>query len=176
LKLSVILTDENDRMTGTMDKQGAHIKGGRLHRAVSVFIFNSNGELLLQQRAASKYHSAGKWSNTSCSHPGLGEQTNDAAYRSLNNEMGILSVLDFAFSFTYRVELENGITEHEFDHVYFGISDDIPEPNPLEVADFRYMNMDELATELKESPEKYSKWLAICYDRVLEYYHQIIFV
>jgi isopentenyl-diphosphate delta-isomerase len=72
------LIDENDQMIGTMDKQGAHLKGGRLHRAVSVFIFNSNGELLLQQRAEGKYHSAGKWSNTACSHPGLGEQTNDA--------------------------------------------------------------------------------------------------
>jgi isopentenyl-diphosphate delta-isomerase len=158
-----------------MDKQAAHIKGGTLHRAVSVFIFNSNGELLLQQRAAGKYHSAGKWSNTACSHPGLGEQTNDAAYRSLNNEMGIVALLDFVFSFTYRVELEDGITEHEFDHVYFGISDDIPEPNPLEVADFRYISMEELAIELRENPEKYSKWLNICYELVLEHYRQIVF-
>jgi isopentenyl-diphosphate delta-isomerase len=176
LKLSVILIDENDQMTGTMDKQAAHIKGGHLHRAVSVFIFNSNGELLLQQRAADKYHSAGKWSNTSCSHPGLGEQTSDAAYRSLNNEMTMLCVIDFVFSFTYRVELENGLTEYEFDHVYFGISDDIPEPNPLEVADFRYISMEKLVTELNENPEKYSKWLGICYDRVLEQYRQIVFV
>jgi isopentenyl-diphosphate delta-isomerase len=163
-------------MIGTMDKQGAHLKGGRLHRAVSVFIFNSNGELLLQQRAEGKYHSAGKWSNTACSHPGLGEQTNDAAYRSLKNEMGMASVLDFVFSFTYRVEVGNEITEHEFDHVYFGISDDIPEPNPLEVTDFRYVSMEELGIELKVNREKYSTWLAICYELVLEYYRQIVFI
>lgn len=163
-------------MTGTMDKQAAHIKGGHLHRAVSVFIFNSNGELLLQQRAAGKYHSAGKWSNTACSHPAPGEQTNDAAYRCLGNEMGMTAVLDFVFCFTYQVQLENGITEHEFDHAFFGICDDIPELNPEEVSDFRYISMKELANDLNKNPGNYSKWLGICFDLVLDYHRQIIFL
>lgn len=163
-------------MIGTMDKLQAHKKGGRLHRAVSIFIFNSKGDLLLQQRAVGKYHSGGKWSNTCCSHPFPGEKTIDAAYRCLKHEMGMADKLDFVFSFIYREELEDGLVEHEFDHVYFGISDNLPVLNPDEAADYKYISMDELAAELANDPEKYSKWLIVCYERVLVYYRQLKFV
>jgi isopentenyl-diphosphate delta-isomerase len=157
---------------GTMDKMAAH-KTGTLHRAFSVFIFNSKGQLLLQQRAFDKYHSGGLWTNTCCSHPRLGEMNIDAAHRRLNEEMGMDCGLIELFQFSYRHEFENGLIEHEYDHVFMGVSDQLPLPDPAEVADFKYMDTDLLMFELFEQPDEYTAWFKICLDQVLERYYQI---
>lgn len=165
----VILVDENDNPIGTMPKLEAHLEG-KLHRAFSVFVFNSAGELLLQQRALDKYHSAGKWTNTCCSHPRPEELTADAAKRRLKEEMGMECELKPVFSFSYRAEVENRLVENEYDHVYFGSTDTLPIPNPEEVADFKYMSMEALEQSLKEHKEVYTEWLKICFEQVmLEY-------
>jgi isopentenyl-diphosphate delta-isomerase len=159
----VVLVDQNDNKTGVMEKLQAHLEG-RLHRAISVFIFNSKGELLLQQRAAGKYHSANLWTNTCCSHPRPGERVHDAAERRLYEEMGLKCDLKAIFSFVYKAHLDNNITEYEFDHVFTGITDDIPLPDPAEAASWKYMNMDTLDAAIKAAPEKYTEWFKICLD------------
>lgn len=158
---------------GTMDKMAAH-RSGTLHRAFSVFIFNSKGQLLLQQRALDKYHSGGLWTNTCCSHPRLGERTSDAAYRRLQEEMGMDCELTELFQFTYRHEFENGLIENEYDHVFMGISDELPLPNPDEVGDFKYVDTDRLLLELLEQPNKYTPWFKICLEQVLEMYYKVV--
>ena len=163
----LILVDEHDNELGTMDKIEAHEKG-LLHRAFSVFIFNSKDELLLQQRADEKYHSAGLWSNTCCSHPYFGEQINDAVSRRLNEEMGMECKTRFQFSFIYKAQLENGLIEHEYDHVYFGKSDDFPKPDPSEVKNWKNMSLPELKKDIALNPEAYSPWLKICLPKVIE--------
>jgi isopentenyl-diphosphate Delta-isomerase len=163
----VILVDLNDNVLGTMDKMEAHVQG-KLHRAFSVFIFNTDGELLLQQRALDKYHSGGKWTNTCCSHPRLGELNEAAAQRRLMEEMGMSCELTYAFNFTYRAAFEDGIEEYEFDHVYYGISDEIPDINTLEVADFRYADVSDLKNDITANPNHYTEWFKICYDKVLD--------
>lgn len=168
----VILVDENDNPIGTMPKLEAHLKG-ELHRAFSVFIFNSSGALLLQQRALDKYHSAGKWTNTCCSHPRPGELTADAAKRRLKEEMGMECELRPVFSFAYRAEVENGLVENEYDHVYFGSSDTLPIPNPLEVADFKYISMEALELDLQNNKDIYTEWLKICFDQVMQQYRKM---
>ncbi|TDQ11596.1 isopentenyl-diphosphate delta-isomerase [Pedobacter metabolipauper] len=169
---SVILVDQEDNAIGTMQKMEAHLQG-ELHRAFSVFIFNTSGELLLQQRAWNKYHSAGMWTNTCCSHPRAGEENMDAANRRLAEEMGMTCTLNYVFNFTYKAELKDGISEHEFDHVFFGITDVLPVPNPDEVAGFKYCDMKSLAIEIETHPEKYSEWLKICFDKVMESYTKL---
>lgn len=158
---------------GTMDKMAAH-RSGTLHRAFSVFIFNSKGQLLLQQRALNKYHSGGLWTNTCCSHPKLGEFTLDAAHRRLQEEMGIDCKLNELFQFSYRHEFANGLIENEYDHVLMGISNQLPLPNPAEVADCKYMDTDLLLSELVEQPDAYTAWFKICLEKVLEIYYQIV--
>jgi isopentenyl-diphosphate delta-isomerase len=158
---------------GTMDKMAAH-RLGALHRAFSIFIFNSKGQLLLQQRASDKYHSGGLWTNTCCSHPKLGEFTSDAAHRRLQEEMGLNCELTELFQFTYLHSFENGLTENEFDHVFMGITDELPLPNAAEVAGFRYMDTDLLLIELFKQPDKYTAWFKICLEQVLEIYYQIV--
>jgi isopentenyl-diphosphate delta-isomerase len=172
LKENVILVDTSDNEIGTMGKQEAH-QLGVLHRAFSVFVFNSQGELLLQQRALDKYHSGGKWTNTCCSHPRPGEATDLAAHRRLSEEMGMACDLRYLFKFIYKAELEDGLTEHECDHVFYGISDQAPEPLAAEAAGFRYVDMDDLDMELQNNPNDYTEWLKICFARVKENYHQI---
>jgi len=157
----VVLVDEQDRETGTMEKQQAHAEG-KLHRAISVFIFNTKNELLLQQRSAGKYHSANLWTNTCCSHPRPGEETDDAAVRRLYEEMGIRCELEEAFSFIYKADLENNLTEYELDHVYTGISDTAPIPDINEVAEWKYISIDMLGADIKKYPEKYTEWFKIC--------------
>ncbi|WP_276090112.1 isopentenyl-diphosphate Delta-isomerase [Pedobacter sp. JY14-1] len=166
----VILVDEQDQPTGTMGKMQAHIEG-HLHRAFSVFVFNTKGELLLQQRAFSKYHSGGKWTNTCCSHPQPGEATLDAAHRRLKQEMGMSCSLQCVFSFLYHAPLEN-LTEYEYDHVFFGYSDEMPILNPEEASAYRYVSLEQLGSELKQDPDHYSAWLNICFDKILEHYHR----
>jgi len=157
----VVLVDEQDIETGVMEKIQAH-REGSLHRAVSVFIFNSENELLLQQRAATKYHSAGLWTNTCCSHPRPGEAAGEAAIRRLHEEMGLSYNLREAFTFIYKAQFDNGLTEHEFDHVFIGITDEAPVPDKTEVADWKYMNPARLEADIKNRPEQYTEWFKIC--------------
>jgi len=173
LKESVMIVNASGQTIGTMDKMAAH-RSGTLHRAFSVFIFNSKGQLLLQQRALDKYHSGGLWTNTCCSHPKLGEFTLDAAHRRLQEEMGIHCELTELFQFSYRHEFDNGLIENEYDHVFMGISDELPLPNPAEVAGFRYVETDLLLFELFEQPDIYTPWFKICLEMVLEIYYQIV--
>jgi len=161
--------DENDNPLGKHEKFSAHQRG-LLHRAFSVFIFNTKGELLLQQRANEKYHSGGLWSNTCCSHPAFGEDIKEAIKRRLPEEMGIRCETKFAFSFVYRAEFENGLIEHEYDHVYFGLSDQKPIPDNSEVKNFRYINLDDLKIAIMENPSIYSEWLRICLPRVANHF------
>ena len=156
----LILVDENDNEVGIMDKWSAH-KEGVLHRAFSVFVFNLKGELLLQQRAEEKYHSAGLWSNTCCSHPIKGEKIETAISRRLQQEMGMVCETEFKFSFIYKALFENGLTEHELDHVYFGTTDSQPVPEPAEVKDWKYISLKDLAIDVEVNPENYSAWLKI---------------
>jgi len=164
----IILVDDNDNEIGTMEKQEAHLKG-KLHRAISVFIFNSKGDLLLQQRAISKYHSGGLWSNACCTHPRKGESTEKAAKRRLAEEMGMRCDLNFRFSFIYRAELANGLIEHEFDHVYFGESDDEPILNAEEAENFKYENIYTLISNVKKNGSEYTEWFKICLEEVKKY-------
>lgn len=158
---SVILVNDKDFETGVMEKMEAHLKGA-LHRAISIFVFNSKGEYLLQQRSDQKYHSGGKWSNTCCSHPRPGEKLIDAANRRLKEEMGMDCKLAYWFSFTYRAELDHGLVEHEYDHVFMGITDDQPTPDPDEVSAFKYISRPELEDDIQRNPDQYSEWFKIC--------------
>ncbi len=153
----LILVDENDNVTGYMDKAGAHVKG-LLHRAVSVFVFNSKGEWLLQRRADGKYHSGGLWTNTCCSHPMPGELAGDAAMRRLMEEMGMQCELNKLFTFIYRAEFGNGLTEHELDHVFAGISDELPVINPEEASEYKYVNFCDLEKDVEMHPDSYTVW------------------
>lgn len=161
----LILVNELDEPVGSMPKTEVHLKGV-LHRAFSVFLFNTRGEMLLQQRAIHKYHSAGLWSNTCCSHPRLGETVEQAVRRRLVEEMGITADVQFLFKFRYKAALENGYTEHELDHVYFGVSDAIPLLNKEEVKDWRYVSMEAVKAEMKQHPEKFTAWFKICFEEV----------
>jgi isopentenyl-diphosphate Delta-isomerase len=166
-KEEVILVDEADQPLGTMEKMEAHRKA-LLHRAFSVFIFNSKGEMLLQQRAPHKYHSAGLWTNACCSHPRPGEDIRDAAIRRLQEELGFTTALEKSFHFTYRSELENGLTEFEFDHVFTGVYDEAIHPNREEVSDYCYQSLDEIQAGLACRPEKYTSWFLLAFPRVRE--------
>ena len=162
----VVLVNENDEAIGLMEKQMAHEKG-LLHRAVSVFIFNTKGEMLLQQRASTKYHSAGLWTNASCSHPKQNEQPLEAANRRLWEEMGLHCELKFLFSFKYNVLLSNQLIENEFDYVFVGTTDAEPILNKNEADDFRYITFENLKNELNIFPEKFTEWFKLCVNNVL---------
>ena len=164
----LIVVDEHDHPLAEAGKMEVHQKG-ILHRAFSVFIFNQEGKWLLQQRADSKYHSAGLWTNACCSHPHPAEKTEDAAAKRLHEEMGIKSVLNHIFSFTYRAEFENGLTEYEFDHIYSGYSNDVPSINKGEVMAYRYVSIDEIRKEIIEKPETFTKWFVMMFEKVNQY-------
>lgn len=164
----LILVDEKDQAWGKLEKAEVH-ELGLLHRAFSIFVFNTKGELLVQQRADEKYHSAGLWTNTCCSHPRYGEETSDAVERRLLEEMGLRLNPEFAFSFIYKTKFKNGLSEHEFDHVYLSVSDELPNPEETEVKDWKYIGLDALKEELKNNPENYTEWLKICFDQLLGY-------
>ncbi|MCD4665177.1 MAG: isopentenyl-diphosphate Delta-isomerase [Bacteroidales bacterium] len=161
----VILVDKNDNPQGTMEKMEAHEKGV-LHRAFSVYIFNVKGELMLQQRALSKYHSPGLWTNTCCSHPREGEKTIDAAHRRMEEEMGFDCEIKEVFSFTYKADVGQGLTEHEFDHVFVGNFAEDPIINKDEVNDWIFVSMEEIRKDMKLSPEKYTVWFRIAFEEV----------
>jgi isopentenyl-diphosphate delta-isomerase len=158
----VILVDECDIPVGDMEKMEAHEKG-LLHRAISVFIINSKGQILLQQRAAHKYHSGGLWTNTCCTHPRLGESCFEAANRRLDEEMGMMADLHEAFFFIYKAELDHGLIEHEFDHVFIGFSDEVPVPNPEEVSAFKWMTVAEIQNSIQETPKLWTEWFKVIF-------------
>ena len=161
----LILVDSNDKKWGKLEKSLVH-QLGILHRAFSVFIFNSKGELLLQQRAITKYHSGGLWTNTCCSHPVYGEEIPDAIERRLKEEMGINCSTEFAFQFQYKAALDNGMTEHELDHVYFGYSDEQPVPSDDEVMNWKYLDIHTIEHDLVANPAHYTEWFKICFNQV----------
>ncbi|MBN2745793.1 MAG: isopentenyl-diphosphate Delta-isomerase [Bacteroidales bacterium] len=167
----VILVDVNDQPVGEMEKMEAHQKA-ILHRAISVFVVNSNGQWLLQRRAFGKYHSNGLWSNTACSHPAPGETTAQAAHRRLQQEMGMEVPLNHLFQFVYQAQLDSNLTEHELDHVFIGISDNLPNPNPDEVSDFKYMDFVDLKNDVTLNPQNYTVWFKLIFDRVQLEYNQ----
>ena len=165
---NVILVNEQDEPIGLMPKMEAHEKA-MLHRAFSVFVFNAKGELMLQQRALHKYHSPGLWTNTCCSHQRDGETNLAAGARRLQEEMGFVVPLKELFSFIYKDPFDNGLTEHELDHVMVGHSETVPHINEDEVAAWKWMSMDAIANEMKEHPERYTEWFKIIFDRVFTY-------
>jgi isopentenyl-diphosphate delta-isomerase len=157
----VVLVDANDNELGTMGKLAAHEKG-LLHRAISVIVFNSKGEMLVQQRALSKYHWAGIWSNTCCSHPRVGETFQQAAARRLFEELGFRTPLKEEFKFIYKAKDEkSGLTEHELDAVFTGIFDEDFEFNKDEIAAVRWMKTEDVLAEIETKPEEYSFWFKI---------------
>jgi isopentenyl-diphosphate delta-isomerase len=167
----VILVTQRDEEVGTLDKMEAH-RSGRLHRAFSIFIFDFNGRLLLQQRAAHKYHGGLLWSNTCCSHPFPGEETAFAATRRLKEELGFATQLTKIFDFTYRAEVENGLVEHEFDHVFTGRYDGAVSPAPAEVAAIRHATLPDLQSELETNPAHFTTWFRIVFPRIAGWWRQ----
>ena len=160
----VVLVNKEDKEIGTEEKIKAHLQG-KLHRAFSIFLFNKKGELLIQKRAKSKYHSGGLWSNTCCSHPRPKENLKEAAKRRLKEEMGIETDLKKIFSFIYRAKLGD-LVEHEFDHVFFGRFDGRPKPNKKEVADWQWIKLTELQADIKKNPKKYTPWFKIILKKI----------
>ncbi len=154
------LVDKEGNRIGTVEKLEAH-KSGVLHEAFSIFIFNKNTELLLQRRNPAKYHSGGLWSNTCCSHPKENENLRVAIHRRLQEEMGIDCDLEELFTFMYKVELENGLVENEFDHVFIGNSDEEPHPNFEEVSEYKWIKIAELKKDIENNPTLYTEWLKI---------------
>ena len=163
----VILVDTNDQPIGLMPKMEAHEKGV-LHRAFSVFILNDKGKLMLQQRAFHKYHSPGLWTNTCCSHQRDGVTNIEAGKRRLQEEMGFVTDLREVTSFIYKAPFNNGLTEHELDHIMIGKFNDIPNINPEEVADWRWMPVDAVRENIQNQPENYTVWFIIIFEKFYE--------
>lgn len=169
----VVLVDEHgldlckdDGVLVTMEKMEAH-RRGLLHRAVSVFIFNDRNEFLLHKRSFTKYHTPGKWTNTCCTHPSPGENPIVAARRRLIEEMGFVSPLTEIFTFAYKANVGNGLIENEFDHVFVGVFNHDPNPNPEEVSDWRWVAINELEQDLNKNPDSYTPWLQQCFSQVV---------
>jgi isopentenyl-diphosphate delta-isomerase len=164
---NLILVDEKDRAIGEEEKMRTH-ELGLLHRAFSVWVFNTKGELLLQQRAIGKYHCGGMWTNTCCSHPRPGETTIDAAHRRLKEEMGFDCELREVTEFIYHVDFPNGLTEHEYLHVFIGKYDLDPILNPEEASDFRWISLNTLRGDIAHDPEKYTYWSRLTLEKLIE--------
>lgn len=156
---TVILVDTDDNQIGTEEKLSAH-KAGKLHRAFSIFVFNNKNELLLHKRASTKYHSGGLWTNTCCSHPRPDEKLDTAIHRRLEEELGFDTKLTKKFDFVYKATVGD-LTEHEFDHVFFGVFDGEFTPNPEEVEDTKWMSMNNLRADMKTNPGVYTEWFKI---------------
>jgi isopentenyl-diphosphate delta-isomerase len=161
----LILVDAANIEVGSAPKLAAH-EQGLLHRAFSVFVVNRDGDILMQRRAAVKYHSAGLWSNTCCGHPRPGEPVEVAALRRLGEEMGIACELKPVAVFQYRADVGHGLIENEIDHLFIGVCDDLPIPNPDEVGEWMYISPDSLATSLSEAPGNFSAWLPMAFTNV----------
>lgn len=168
-KSKVVLVDVNDEVLGVEDKLIAHEKG-LLHRAFSVFIFNDNGEMLLQQRAADKYHSPNLWTNACCSHPYLGETYEEGALRRLQEELNFTTPLKHLFQFIYQADVGKGLTEHELDHVFVGYYEEKIQPNPKEVEALRWMTTHELMKDIKENKDQYTIWFQIIFEKYLNFF------
>lgn len=164
----VILVDENDQEIGLMPKQEAHLKGV-LHRAFSVFIFNQKNELMLQQRAFHKYHTPGLWANTCCSHQRDGESSIEAGKRRLFEEMGFTADIKETTTFIYKAPFDNGLTEHELDHILVGNFEGEPEINPDEVASWKWMDLEEVKQDIKTNPDIYTPWFKIIFDKFYQH-------
>jgi len=156
----IVLVDERDVQVGVAPKLAVHLEG-RLHRAFSVFVFDPQGRMLLQRRAAGKYHSGGLWSNTACGHPRPGERTEAAAARRLHEEMGFQCDLTHRTEMVYRAEVRAGLVEHEFDHIFVGTYDGDPLPHPEEVAGWRWMDIADLHADVAAAPERYTPWFRL---------------
>lgn len=167
----VILVTSQDVSIGLMEKMEAHRKG-LLHRAFSVFIFDKNGHMLLQQRAAEKYHGGLLWTNACCSHPYPGEEVNDAAQRRLYEELGFSTPLEKIFSFTYKANVENNLIEHEFDHVFAGEYEGEINFNRQEVAAFAYRSFPEIQSWMTEHPEEFTTWFKIAFPQIKSWWHK----
>ncbi|MEE3147128.1 isopentenyl-diphosphate Delta-isomerase [Leeuwenhoekiella palythoae] len=165
----VILVDENDRQVGLMPKMEAHEKA-LLHRAFSVFVFNDQNQLMIQRRAAHKYHSPGLWTNTCCSHQREGETNVEAGKRRLMEEMGFTTSLTENISFIYKAPFDNGLTEHEYDYILLGDYNDEPNINPDEVSEWKWMSLEDIEKDMKVHPEQYTEWFKIIFDK---FYNQI---
>lgn len=163
---NVVLVDENDNEIAEMEKLTAH-EQGYLHRAFSVFIFNDKGELLLQQRANHKYHGAGLWTNTCCSHPQWEENVNSSAVERLNYEMGLQCDLKWIYSFIYNERVENNLIEHELDYVFIGYSNQNPVLNKDEVRDYKWMSIDEILFDIENNPSHYTVWFKQAFPQLL---------
>ena len=170
-KQQVILVDTNDQPTGIMEKMEAHQKG-LLHRAFSIFIFNEKGEMLLQQRAAGKYHSSGLWSNACCSHPYPGEDTVVAASRRLKQELGFETPMEKAFDFIYREEMDNDLIEHEFDHVFAGYYNGEVNFDPAEVMNISFKSVSEIQYSLRLEPQKFTAWFRIAFPKLQQWWNR----
>lgn len=166
----VILVDSEDQEIGVMEKMEAHQKG-LLHRAFSVFVFNSNNELLLQKRALGKYHSEDLWTNTCCSHPAPGESILAAAARRLEEEMNYTCELWNTFSFIYKVNLDHNMIEHELDHVVIGKSDEDPQLNPEEASDYKWLSIPDIKKDIEDNPVQYTSWFKLILRDQLEQLH-----
>ena len=164
----VILVNEKDEQIGLMPKLEAHEKGV-LHRAFSVFVFNNDNELMLQQRALDKYHTPGLWTNTCCSHQRDGESNVEAGRRRLEEEMGFVTALEESTSFVYKSPFENGLTEHEYDHILIGYFSGEPNINPDEVAAWKWMTLDAVKADIKLHPDNYTSWFKIIFDKFYDY-------
>jgi len=162
----VILVNERDEELGFMEKYQAH-ELGKLHRAFSIFIFNTKGEMLIHQRALGKYHSGGLWTNACCSHPRPGENTIDAANRRLFEELSIKCKLEEVFTFTYTTAFDNGLSENEFDHVFFGTYEGPIQPDAREIMDYFYIAPEKLLVSMKTFPQKFTSWFHIAVGEII---------
>ena len=165
----VVLVNEKDEVVGSMEKIEAHEKA-LLHRAFSVFVINKNNELMLQRRALGKYHSPGLWTNTCCSHPRVNETYENGAHRRLVEEMGFDCDLKDLFSFIYKAPFDNGLTEHELDHVFVGYCETEPVINTDEVDSWKWIAMDELKKDIKDNPDNYTVWFKIIFEKFAEHF------